>query len=230
MHDLDDANPSRLILLGGGSPLIPDIEESCARAGIGVGAIIRDPAGKEFAVATELLAGVETLDRAAFETPVITPIFTPGLRQRAHRWLAGAVGPGVTLRHATVIDPTASVPRSCRFGPGCYVNSGAVLGAASTYGAFCVLNRGCVLGHHLEVADFVSFGPAASVQGEVRIERGAVIGLNATVLTFLTIGANSVVGAGAVVTRDVPPNTVVVGNPARVLRSDVPGFADVGVE
>ncbi len=66
--------------------------------------------------------------------------------------------------------------------------------------------------------------------GDVRIERGAVIGMNATVRTFLTIGANSVVGAGAVVTRDVPSNMVVVGNPARVLRNGIEGFADVGVD
>ncbi len=230
MTSATPVNPASLMLLGGGSPLIPDLEESCARAGIGVRAIIRDPDGKDFALASALLTGVGALDAAAFETPLITPVFTPGLRQRAYRWLAGAVAPGVEPRLATVIDPTAPVPRSCSFGPGCYVNAGAVLGAGSRFGACCILNRGCVLGHHLEVEDYVSFGPAASVQGDVRIERGAVIGMNASVLTFLTIGANAVVGAGAVVTRDVAANTVVVGNPARVLHRDVAGFAGVGVE
>lgn len=226
----DSMGAPRIMLLSAGSPLIPDLEESCARAGLTIRAIIRDPKGNEFALNTELLADVKTLDTVAFETPIITPVFTPGYRQRAYRWLEEAVGPDVRLRAATVLDPTALVPRSCSFGPGCYVNSGAVLGAASKFGTHCMLNRGCVLGHHLEVGDFVSFGPAATVMGDVRIERGAVIGMNSTVRTFLTIGANSVVGAGAVVTRDVPPNTVVVGNPARVLRSDVKGFADVDVD
>ena len=51
------------------------------------------------------------------------------------------------------------------------------------------------------------------------IERGAQIGMNATILPFVTIGQRSVVGAGSVVTRAVPPELVVAGNPARVLKS-----------
>lgn len=51
-----------------------------------------------------------------------------------------------------------------------------------------------------------------------RVKRGASIGTSATVLCGVTIGKNAVVGAGSVVTRDVPDNTVVAGNPARVLR------------
>lgn len=52
-----------------------------------------------------------------------------------------------------------------------------------------------------------------------RVERGASIGSGAVILGGITIGEGALVGAGAVVTRDVPPHCVVVGNPARVLRS-----------
>ena len=50
------------------------------------------------------------------------------------------------------------------------------------------------------------------------IKRGASIGSGATILAKLTIGENALVGAGSVVTKDVPPNAVVAGNPARLLR------------
>ena len=50
------------------------------------------------------------------------------------------------------------------------------------------------------------------------IKRGASVGSGATILANLCIGENAIVGAGAVVTKDVPPNTIVAGNPARVLR------------
>lgn len=51
------------------------------------------------------------------------------------------------------------------------------------------------------------------------VKDGASIGSGATILGSLTIGENSIVGAGSVVTKDVPPNVIVAGNPARVFRS-----------
>src|ERR1043166_9593059 len=65
------------------------------------------------------------------------------------------------------------------------------------------------------------------------VRRMASIGANATILPGLTIGANSLVGAGAVVTRDVPPNAIVVGNPARItgyVDTAFPALEDSGAE
>lgn len=53
------------------------------------------------------------------------------------------------------------------------------------------------------------------------VEEGASIGSSATILCDVTIGRDAIIGAGCVVTKDVPPNSIVVGNPARVLRSKI---------
>jgi acetyltransferase-like isoleucine patch superfamily enzyme len=53
---------------------------------------------------------------------------------------------------------------------------------------------------------------------ETHVKKGASIGSNATILCGITIGSNAMVGAGAVVTKDVPPNAIVVGNPAKIIR------------
>lgn len=51
------------------------------------------------------------------------------------------------------------------------------------------------------------------------VKRGASIGSNATLLCGITVGENAIIGAGSVVTKDVPPDTIVAGNPARVKKS-----------
>jgi len=53
---------------------------------------------------------------------------------------------------------------------------------------------------------------------ETLVKKGASVGSSATILAGVTIGENSIVGAGAVVTKDVPPNMIVAGNPAKILR------------
>jgi acetyltransferase-like isoleucine patch superfamily enzyme len=63
------------------------------------------------------------------------------------------------------------------------------------------------------------------------IKRGASIGSGTTILANITVGENSIVGAGSVVTKDVPPNSIVAGNPARILRRIAePACAQNGLE
>lgn len=54
---------------------------------------------------------------------------------------------------------------------------------------------------------------------ETYVKKGASLGSSSTIMAGITIGENSIVGAGAVVTKDVPPNTIVAGVPARILKS-----------
>jgi acetyltransferase-like isoleucine patch superfamily enzyme len=85
---------------------------------------------------------------------------------------------------------------------------------------FSVLEEGCWLGPHVVLTNAkypLSPGVKERLAGPV-IGKGAKIGAHATILPGVVIGENALVGAGAVVVRDVPPNAVVVGNPARIIR------------
>ena len=76
--------------------------------------------------------------------------------------------------------------------------------------------------HDCVIGNFVTLAPRVSCNGRVVIEDGAYIGTGAIIkqgseTKYITIGANAVVGMGAIVTKDVAPNSIVVGNPARPL-------------
>lgn len=96
---------------------------------------------------------------------------------------------------------------------------------------FSVLEDGCWIGPNVVLTNAkypLSPGVKDSLVGPV-IRRNAKIGANATLLPGVVIGEGALVGAGAVVVRDVPPGAVVVGNPARVIRhvSDLPYSNDL---
>ena len=81
---------------------------------------------------------------------------------------------------------------------------------------FCL--SGSVINHDNVIEDRVVFASGVALAGHVHVENGCYLGQSSTVRQFLTIGRGSMLGMGAVVVKDVPPNSVMAGNPARKLR------------
>jgi acetyltransferase-like isoleucine patch superfamily enzyme len=118
----------------------------------------------------------------------------------------------------------ARIGAECNIGEHCFVESGAVVGNRVT------VKNGVQVWNGVTLEDDVFLGPNAVLTNDVRprsrsvdfkvvptlLQRGCSIGANATVLCGLTIGRYSLVGAGSVVTRDVPDFGLVVGSPARL--------------
>lgn len=113
-------------------------------------------------------------------------------------------------------------PRRLRVGERCFVNRGCYLDLAGSI----TLQDDVTLGHGVSIITAMhSIGPSTHRAGDqiiikpVTIEVGAWLGANVTVLPGVRVGAGAIVAAGAVVTRDVPPNVVVAGVPARVVKT-----------
>ena len=144
------------------------------------------------------------------------------------------VGVGVVLKH----------PETMAFGDCVFIGSQVMI--QGRFDGTCRIGNHVWIGpqayfdaRNLTLEDYVGWGPGAKVLGSVHtgepienpiittdlvikpvvIETGADIGMNASILPGVRIGAHSIVGAGAVVTSDVPAYTTVAGVPARVLRS-----------
>lgn len=118
---------------------------------------------------------------------------------------------------------TVDNPANVRFGTKCAINSGVhLVGRTGIHiGNRVVLSAGVMLlDAGLTTDEYDDDGIRLYREGKVRIDDGAWIGAGAILLPGVTVGEGAVVGAGSVVTRDVPPNTTVVGNPARPIRRD----------
>jgi sugar O-acyltransferase (sialic acid O-acetyltransferase NeuD family) len=119
------------------------------------------------------------------------------------------------LRPVSVIHPSACIEDSASIGEGCQIHAGAIVGAEARIGRQCIINTKASIDHECELEDGVEIGPGATLCGLVQAKINAWVCAGATVLPRRIIHADAVVGAGALVRKDVPQGTTVVGVPAK---------------
>ena len=127
---------------------------------------------------------------------------------------------GNRAQPVAIISPNAIVLEANQIGDGAVLCPNSLVTSNSRIGKFFNANPYSPVAHDCVLGDYVTFAPGARCNGHVHIGDHAYIGAGAVIKqgTYdkpLNIGANAVVGMGAVVTRDVPPGVTVVGNPAR---------------
>lgn len=117
-----------------------------------------------------------------------------------------------------LIHPSATVSPRAIINNGTLVMPGAIINAAAQIGYHCIINSGAVVEHDCVLADYVHISPNAALAGDVKIGEGTQIGIGAQVIQGVTIGNWCTIGAGAVVTQDLPDNCTAVGIPAKPIK------------
>jgi acetyltransferase-like isoleucine patch superfamily enzyme len=136
-----------------------------------------------------------------------------------------SIGAGTRIWRNVHIMPGVVIGKNCNIGEGCYIENHVKIGNGVT------IKNNVAIWDNITIEDDVFIGPAAVFTNDPRpraqnkkgyqdlmgilIKRGATIGANATIVCGITIHEYAFIGAGSIVTRDVPPYHVVYGNPAR---------------
>jgi sugar O-acyltransferase (sialic acid O-acetyltransferase NeuD family) len=208
------ATPFVIIGAGGFAREVLDVVEACQRAGADLeflGFLADDrpepqslesrgvswlgpPSGAELPTGTQYVVGVGS------------PVVRRALTERAD-----AMG----LVATRLIHPSATIGHGVVFDEGSIVCSHVSITTNVRIGRHVHLNLNSTVGHDAVIDPFVTVYPGVNISGAVRVGEGASLGTNSCVLQNLQVGAGSFVGAGSVVTRDVPPEVTVVGSPAR---------------
>jgi len=121
-------------------------------------------------------------------------------------------------RLVSLIDPSVFVSRSAQIGVGCVLYPDCFVGFNALIGDFVFCLSGCTINHDDVVEDRAVMASRVTLAGIVHVEADCYLGQSCTIRQEVRVGRDSLIGMGSVVIRDVPPNSVMVGNPARRLR------------
>ena len=157
----------------------------------------------------------ETLSLDAYE-PRDNELHVLGTTSPARDELVALLEDRFKIRFATLVHPTAYVSPLAVLSDGVFIGAKSVVAPGVEIGEHVFVNRAVSIGHDCVIEAFARLQPGSNIGGHVRIGRGTTIGIGASVIQEVSIGANVQVAAGAVVIGDVGDESIMVGVPARM--------------
>lgn len=119
----------------------------------------------------------------------------------------------------TIIHPSVRMSKYVDLGRDVVLAAGVILTSGITIQEHAYINTGTIISHDAVIHPYVNCAPGCRISGHTELHEGAHLGTGVKVINNITIGEWARIGAGAVVVRDVPPYSVSVGVPAKVIKN-----------
>lgn len=161
-----------------------------------------------------VLGGDEVLE-AYSDKYVVCAIAAPCIRKRIIRYIKEQIP---DMKFATLIDPSVVMSKWTSIGEGSIVCAHAILSVNVRIGSHVIIDWNSTIGHDAVIGDYMTIYPSASISGCTTIDCCTEFGTGSQIIQGKKAGEYAVVGAGAVVVRDIPPACTAVGVPARPIK------------
>lgn len=123
-----------------------------------------------------------------------------------------------SIKFGTVIDPSVEMSELVTIGEGTIICAHTIITVNIEIGAHVIINLDCTVGHDAVLQDFVTLYPSVNVSGITNIGHAVELGTGMQIIQGKTVGDYSIVGAGAVVVKDIPAKCTAVGSPAKPIK------------
>ncbi len=122
------------------------------------------------------------------------------------------------IKFGTVIDPSVEMSNIVEIGEGTIICAHTIITVNISIGNHVIINLDCTIGHDAILQDFVTLYPSVNVSGITNIGYCSELGTGMQIIQGKTVGCYSIVGAGAVVVKDIPEKCTAVGSPAKPIK------------
>ena len=161
-----------------------------------------------------VLGGIKELNEVNTNLALVISLGNPTIKKDI---LKKIINPKIT--YPSIIHPRVSISHDdVTIGRGCIICEGTILTCNINIGDFVIINLMCSVGHDAVIKDYCAFMPSVNISGEVIIEESVYVGTGAKIINLVEIGENTIVGAGAVVSKSLPSNCTAVGIPAKPIK------------
>jgi len=132
------------------------------------------------------------------------------------KWLTTLMDSNINV--ATIIHPKAVISKHASVDQGSLICANATINPFTQIGIGCIVNTAASIDHDCVIEEFVHIAPGNNIAGTVKVDKLSFVGIGCSIIQGITIGKNSVIGAGSAVVTNISDNTLAVGCPAKAIK------------